>query len=78
MSKTRMFTLVGESTRNGKRRLRATNRPGYAAVLAEEGDKDIEMHQLPRPMTKPEAREWLAARLDALMSGMMPEEAFPE
>jgi hypothetical protein len=60
---TRVFSMVGYSTRNGVRRVRVTSRgPIYQAVLEEEGDTDIEMYQLPHMMSKPQAKAWLKAK----------------
>jgi hypothetical protein len=53
------FTYAGTAREaNGQIVFRATNRDGYAAILAKEGKTDIEILSLPRPMTKDEAKAY--------------------
>jgi polygalacturonase len=53
------FTFAGTAREaNGQIVFRATNRDGYAAILAKEGKTDIDIQVLPRPMSKDEAKAY--------------------
>jgi len=52
---------------------RATNRDGYADILAKEGKTDINIMSLPYPMTKADAAVYIA---DAVSKEVMREKFF--
>jgi N-acetylmuramoyl-L-alanine amidase CwlA len=54
------FTFAGTARdTDGKIVFRATNRDGYANILAKEGKTDIEMLVLPHAMTKADAKAYI-------------------
>jgi phosphopantothenate synthetase len=63
------FTFAGTAREaDGTQVFRATNRDGYAKILAKEGKTDINIQVLPYPMTKDQAKAYV-------MQGVTPAEA---
>ena len=63
------FTFAGTARdTNGTVVFRATNRDGYAKILAKEGKTDINIQVLPHPMTKADAAVFIgdAAKQEAM------------
>lgn len=48
----KLYTVVGKSTLNGKTVNRVANNINRAKVLARNGHTDIDLQELPKPMTK--------------------------
>lgn len=65
MSKT--FTIAGVSTQHGKTKQRFANGSvkNRAKILERAGCTDIQLFDLPAPMTKDEARAWLEQKFGA-------------
>ena len=53
------YTVAGYSTLFGERKLRVANSMGRRAVLMRCGHKDVELQELPYPMTREQAEEFL-------------------
>jgi hypothetical protein len=54
------FTYAGTAREtDGSVVFRATNRDGYANILAKEGKTDINIMSLPHPMTKADAKAYI-------------------
>ena len=64
MATEKTFTIAGVSTQHGKTKHRFTNGSVKArqAILERAGCTDIKLYELPNPMTKDEARQWLASK----------------
>jgi hypothetical protein len=63
---TRLFNVVGHSTRAGTQRVRCTTTQrahAYAAILSEEGDCNIALYALSSMCTKAQAKQQLAVLL---------------
>lgn len=59
----KQFTVAGYSTLNGVRKIRfANDLVARIKRLDQCGHENIELEELPQPMTKGEVREWLAKR----------------
>jgi hypothetical protein len=59
----RTFKTVGHSFYKEKLRLRFTNdKDARLAILERNGDKDIDLVDLPKDMTKEEAAQWIVDR----------------
>ena len=54
------FGVAGYSTLNGERKMRVAKDMKRAMVLERNGHKDIVLRELPYPMTKAQASEFLA------------------
>jgi N-acetylmuramoyl-L-alanine amidase CwlA len=54
------FTYAGTARdTDGRTVFRATNRDGYAKILAKEGKTEIDIQVLPQPMTKADAKDYI-------------------
>lgn len=59
----KQFTVAGYSTLNGTRKIRfANDLVARIKRLEQCGHEHVELEELPQPMTKSEAREWLEQR----------------
>jgi hypothetical protein len=71
MTATKLFTVVGHSTRGDKHRTRVS--AGKAEFrgknLLKTGNTGVTLYDLPRPMTKVNAHKWLS---DNLPTGIKP------
>ena len=65
MKATKLFTVVGHSTRNGSSKVRVS--AGKAElrgkILLKTGNTGVTLYDLPHPMPKAEAHKWLATEL---------------
>jgi hypothetical protein len=65
MKTSKLFTVVGHSTRGGKHRVRVS--AGKAElrgkVLLKTGNTGVTLYNLPQPMPKEDAHAWLATEL---------------
>ena len=71
MTATKLFTVVGHSTRGGKHRIRfsAGKAEFRGKVLLKTGNTGVTLYDLPRPMTEVDAHKWLS---DNLPMGIKP------
>lgn len=69
MTKAKFFMIAGTSNLYGKVKFRFANGTvkHRTGVMARFGHKDINFLELPRPMTKDEARDYVKANLDAAL-----------
>jgi hypothetical protein len=65
MKTAKLFTVVGHSVRNGtsKVRLSAGKAEFRGKVLLKTGNTSVILYNLPHPMSKTDANEWLNANL---------------
>ena len=63
MESTKLFTVVGHSTRGGKHRIRfsAGKAESRGKVLLKTGNTGVTLYTLPEPMIKADAHKWLSA-----------------
>lgn len=61
MASDRQFTYAGLATRGTKVHFRASNRAGYGDILTDEGDTNVKIVKLPKPMSKDEAKAFLGS-----------------
>lgn len=59
MATTKTFTITGSTTYNNKTKIRWANDIMRIKQLVKHGHKDIDLIELPKPMTKPEIVEYL-------------------
>ena len=71
MKSTKLFTVVGHSTRGGKHRTRFSAGPAESRgkVLLKTGNTGVTLYTLPKPMSKVDAHKWLS---DNLPTGIVP------
>jgi hypothetical protein len=71
MESTKLFTVVGHSTRNGKHRYRfsAGKAESRGKVLLKTGNTSVTLYTLPEPMSKADAHKWLS---DNELTGIAP------
>ena len=71
MKSTKLFTVVGHSTRGGKHRTRvsAGKAEFRGKVLLKTGNTGVTLYTLPKPMSKEDAHKWLS---DNLPTGIAP------
>ena len=71
MESTKLFTVVGHSTRGGKHRIRvsAGKAESRGKVLLKTGNTGVTLYTLPEPMSKADAHKWLS---DNLPTGIAP------
>ena len=63
MESTKLFTVVGHSTRGGKHRIRfsAGKAESRGKVLLKTGNTGVTLYTLPEPMIQADAHKWLSA-----------------
>ena len=55
----KLYTVAGTSVLNGKRAYRFANSMSRAGVLTRNGHEDVQLEQLPRPMSREAAIEYM-------------------
>ena len=55
----KLYTVAGTSVLNGKTAYRFANSMSRAGVLARNGHEDVQLEQLPRPMSREAAIEYI-------------------
>lgn len=64
-----MFKYAGTALENGKWNYRASNRSTYGDILRKEGRQEVNIIELPKEMTKEEARDFLKSHPDFQTEG---------
>lgn len=59
MATTKLFKVAGVSTLNGNTKIRFANDTMRIKILQKNGHEDIDIIELPEPMTKHDAINWL-------------------